>query len=339
MLKFREMPIKRQYFTLILDHPCLNMNKVFLTGVPYLIGGILHEITARIYNRQTFNLKLFPGVLINLIKIIGFSFLSKKKNGSVIKEILCLVTLNESTAFIDAFFAIKVSGIFCGIAASSKFLFIASLSYFMLKRRFTYIQLSGLTIILLVVSLSAYDTRNQKNDEEFKSAYHNFIVVIFSSFLSSLAEVYFDKYIKRSIVDPYTYMLDYSIVYIFVSLATASIETVLIKDVDRVLNTIGTFKFNLYVFLCIVQSYFGFSIAIKLEPIGRSFLNLLLGNITSIIIEYIESKIISLKSFLLLMIINLGIFTYEFERVKKYYRMLMVGDRNDENLSGSPAIN
>lgn len=230
---------------------------------------------------------------------------------------MCVSLAFEITSCIDAFYSKDVSCIYYAIAASSKFIFISLFSYFMLKKRFTLLQKLGLTVIFLIIFYDACSIINKKNNGFDKNTAYSFIAIILSGFISSLSNIYFEKYVKYNILDFYTYTLDYARMHIFVSMVTASIEIMLFKDINSAKNTICNYKFSCIVFISVMHTYIIAYSSVKINPIGRSFLGLLAGNITTIILDYTDNKNIDKKPLISLIIVNIGIIMYKMEKIKK----------------------
>lgn len=293
------------------------MQNIIFLGIPFLLENIYYASSVRKFYKQILICKMLPAVFTNFSKIIISSVFAKKSNNHKFYHIFTLTIIYESFACLSVFHSTQVTGIYYAVALNSKFIFISLLSYFMLRKRFTPLQILGQCIIFVAICSGGCNTAT-KDEADAINTTISFLAIVFSGLMSSLGNVYFEKYIRHGIDDFYTYNLDYSTVHFFVSMCTAIVE-VLAGEMVKVTNTVSDYRFYNCIFVSVLHTYLLTFISTKTEPIVRSFLVLVVSNLTSIVIDYVEMGVVKGKPIITLGIVNLGIILYEFDNLKKLY--------------------
>lgn len=300
-------------------------------GFAFLFENTFFFHTTREYNKANL-LRLLPSIFVQTFKMICSSFFSKNKNKSMFPHLFLLAIIYEIVACIATFNAYKISGIYNAVAASAKFPFISLFSYIMLKKRYTHIQIFGQLIIFGGIFYGAIcNDKKIEQDEMTAFAFiFCFCVMVISSVFASFGTVYFEKYIKSNIIDFNTYIMDYSAVHIFVSMCSSFFEIIKIGDLGKFESTISNSKFYICIIVVVTHTYIITYISMKIGPITRSFLFLVINNISSIIITYKEDKIIKMKALVSLFVVNIGICFYEMHKLKKIWQNIINKQRDTD---------
>ncbi|EJW02527.1 hypothetical protein EDEG_03066 [Edhazardia aedis USNM 41457] len=308
-----------------------------------LNGVILTASTVCIYfaNKEYRKLKLSVCILSlagNLIRIPVMAYFKKKSNTSLRNftnfKIYLLAAIYEVQMLLVVNYVGVLQPIYNFCCIQTKFFFLFFLQLLVLKKGFKIIQCTGIFLVLVGLLITIIEQKGSALKKPPKDILAAAVGLISSAFCSSLATVFFEKYIKPTVTDFKQYMFVYSSSSAMVSMVFVSSEFLIRKDLS--LTACFSTKF-MYItaFLSCLNVLLISYMSIKILPFERTLYLQLISLISNIISEFIsEKKVPSFLKFLGLFVVNCGVFLYDYENVKKFFENIFSKYKN-ENITSN----
>lgn len=277
--------------------------------VPILVYTIGIGYSVRNYGLQNFY--MLPSLLSHLIKCIASIFFYKKINKNFL-HIFIMTFVYELQQILLITYSRKLPPAVSTVCIQSKFIFFCIFSFIMLKRKYTKLQFSALIVILIGIMYTAFF---QQDNTTKKFTLLPCLATVTSSLCAGFANVYFEKYIRKSVTNFFGFQLVYEAFSCICCVGFMSVE-LSCRDVCVKSNFYDKYLYVI-VFLNIIGPVLISYFSTKVCVVKRTLLTTAVSICGSLIAQKILGNAIYAYNYVSFIIVVVGILMYEYVNIIK----------------------